>query len=219
MHHEVREEDVLSYLLYPQVYLDYASTYGSSATPACCPRRRFSTGCAAGDEISVEIEAGKTLVVQYMTTSDLHEDGTRTVYFELNGQPRSCASRTSRPRDTCTSIPRPTTEDPNHVAAPDARQGLHGQRQTGRDLSRKGQPLLSVEAMKMEIAVYAPREAKVADVLVDAGQRDRYRRFAGGSGVGQVATAASAGDAEAPDATHDGIRPCAWPSTRRVRST
>ena len=33
-------------------------------------------------------EAGKTLIIKYMTASEPHPDGTRTLFFELNGQPR-----------------------------------------------------------------------------------------------------------------------------------
>src|SRR6202043_4293904 len=49
----------------------------------------FFYGMQPGQEISVDLERGKTLIVRYVTQSEVHEDGTRTVFFELNGQPRS----------------------------------------------------------------------------------------------------------------------------------
>ena len=49
----------------------------------------FFYGLEPGDEVSVDIERGKTLIVRFVAVSDGHEDGTRTVFFELNGQPRS----------------------------------------------------------------------------------------------------------------------------------
>jgi pyruvate carboxylase len=49
----------------------------------------FFYGMEPGEEISVDLERGKTLIVRYLASSEPHEDGTRTVFFELNGQPRS----------------------------------------------------------------------------------------------------------------------------------
>ena len=85
---EPREEDVLSYLLYPQVFLDFdehRQQYGDTST---IPTPNFFYGLQPGEEIAVEIERGKTLIVRYLTTGEVREDGTRTVFFELNGQPR-----------------------------------------------------------------------------------------------------------------------------------
>ena len=53
------------------------------------PTPVFFYGMQPGQEISVDLERGKTLIVRYVTRSEPHEDGTRTVFFELNGQPRS----------------------------------------------------------------------------------------------------------------------------------
>jgi len=49
----------------------------------------FFYGMEPGQEISADLERGKTLIVRYLASSEPHEDGTRTVFFELNGQPRS----------------------------------------------------------------------------------------------------------------------------------
>ena len=57
--------------------------------PAILPTPVFFYGMEPGQEISVDLERGKTLIVRYLATSEPHEDGTRTVFFELNGQPRS----------------------------------------------------------------------------------------------------------------------------------
>ena len=53
-----------------------------------------------GQELSVDLERGKTLIVRYITQSEPHEDGTRTVFFELNGQPRSVrvTDRSQKPK-------------------------------------------------------------------------------------------------------------------------
>ena len=75
--------------MYPKVWLDYARERALYGDPAILPTPVFFYGMEPGQEISVDLERGKTLIVRYLATSEPHEDGTRTVFFELNGQPRS----------------------------------------------------------------------------------------------------------------------------------
>ena len=139
------------------------------------PTPAFFYGLQSGEEISVEIEPGKTLIVKYLTTGEPHEDGTRTVFFELNGQPRevNVAGPIAR-SGSCTSIPRPTRTIPNHVAAPMPGKVSTVAVKKGQAV-KDGERLLSIEAMKMETAVYSPRDAKVADVLVKPGSTIQAR--------------------------------------------
>ena len=84
----VTDAELASHLMYPKVFADYAverATYGDVGT---LPTAAFFYGMEPGQEISIDLERGKSLIVRYVTTSDAHEDGTRTVFFELNGQPR-----------------------------------------------------------------------------------------------------------------------------------
>ena len=66
-------------------FSDHSLQYGDTST---IPTANFFYGLQPGDEIAVEIERGKTLIIRYLTTGEAREDGTRTVFFELNGQPR-----------------------------------------------------------------------------------------------------------------------------------
>ena len=80
--------DVLSYLMYPDVYLKFAKALQSYGDLEALPTPQFFYGMERGEEIMVDIEPGKTLVIKFMTVSEPHPDGYRTVFFELNGQPR-----------------------------------------------------------------------------------------------------------------------------------
>jgi pyruvate carboxylase len=166
--HAPTADDVQSYLMYPQVFTDYEkhlSTYGDTSV---IPTSSFFYGLQSGEEIGVEIESGKTMIIRFLTTGDAHEDGTRTVFFELNGQPRDVNVPDRSLEAGTRRHPKADPEDPNHVAAP-----MPGKISTV--AVNKGQPvkegerLLSIEAMKMETAVYAPRDATVAQVLVKPG--------------------------------------------------
>jgi pyruvate carboxylase len=165
---EPRHEDVLSYLLYPQVFLDYLEHFEQYGDTSTIPTANFFYGLAPGEEIAVEIERGKTLIIRYLTTGEIREDGTRTVFFELNGQPRDIRVTDRSAAATLKKHPKAEPDNPHHVAAPmpgkiasvavGAGQAVHA-----------GERLLSIEAMKMETAVYSPSDSIVAEVLVSAG--------------------------------------------------
>jgi pyruvate carboxylase len=74
---------------YPQVYLDLQKHIEEYDGTQNLPTQPFFFGLSSGGRDRVELEPGKALIVKYLTTSDPHDDGTRTVFFELNGQPRS----------------------------------------------------------------------------------------------------------------------------------
>jgi pyruvate carboxylase len=164
----LREEDVLSYLLYPNVFADYAEHWRQYGDTTVIPTRNFFYGVQPGDEISIHIEAGKTLIIRFLTTGEVHEGGRRTVFFELNGQPREV---TVIDRSAAVAVePRPKADpgNPGHIAAPMPGKVSAIAVRKGQPV-RAGQHLFSMEAMKMETAVSSPVEATVADVLVNVG--------------------------------------------------
>ena len=163
-----REEDVLSYLLYPNVFIDFAEHWRQYGDTDVIPTRNFFYGVPPGDEISVHIEPGKTLIIRFLTTGEAREDGRRTVFFELNGQPREVTVVDRSVAVKAEPRPKADPNNPGHVAAP-----MPGK--VSAIAVRKGQPvkvgqhLFSMEAMKMETAVSSPVEATVTDVLVNVG--------------------------------------------------
>ena len=167
-HHEPREQDVLSYVLYPQVFADYEKHQQLYDNTSVLPTPAFFYGLQSGEEISVEIEPGKTLIIRYLTTGEAREDGTRTVFFELNGQPREVVVADRALEGNLHKHPKADPDDPDHVAAPMPGKVSTVAVKKGQAV-KSGERLLSIEAMKMETAVYCPRDAKVADVLVKPG--------------------------------------------------
>jgi pyruvate carboxylase len=165
---EPSDEDVLSYLLYPQVYVDYDKHRAAYDNTSVLPTPAFFYGLEPGQEITVEIEPGKLLIIKYLTTSDPRDDGTRTVFFELNGQPREVVIADRSLEASLHKHPKADPEDPDHIAAPMPGKVSTVAVKKG-EAVKAGQRLLSIEAMKMETAVYCPRDAKVADVLVKPG--------------------------------------------------
>jgi pyruvate carboxylase len=165
---EVSDDDVQSYLMYPQVFLDFEKHAAQYDNTSVLPTGPFFYGLQRGDEISVEIEPGKTLLIRFLTTSEPHEDGTRTVFFELNGQPRSVEIVDRALEVAARRNPKADADDPNHIGAPMPGKISSVNAKKGQAV-KEGERLLSIEAMKMETAVYSPRAATVADVLVKPG--------------------------------------------------
>ncbi len=167
MRQEPREEDVLSYLLYPQVYMEFLEHRLQFGDTSSIPTAQFFYGLTPGQEIAIEIERGKTLIVRYLTTGEVRDDGTRTVFFELNGQPRDIRVR-DKSVEAAKQSPKADPANPLHVSAPMPGKVSSVVAKVGQRV-KAGDRLLSIEAMKMETAVYSPKEATVGDVLVGPG--------------------------------------------------
>ncbi|MDZ7615521.1 MAG: pyruvate carboxylase [Patescibacteria group bacterium] len=166
--YEPSDRDVLSYLLYPQVFLDFAGHREKFGDTSVIPTRVFFHGLQSNEEITIEVEPGKSLIVSYHTSGDVHEDGARTVFFELNGHPRSVRVVDHSVEGNLHVHPKAEPDNPDHVGASMPGKVSRVTVSKGDEVKR-GQGLLSLEAMKMEAAVYAPRDATVAEVLVETG--------------------------------------------------
>ena len=92
------------------------------------PTPQFYYGMERGDDITVELEPGKTLVIKFLTIGEPHPDGTRTVFFELNGQPREVTVRdkTLEVKQEAQAEGRP--EEPGQIGAPIPGRGLDDRR-------------------------------------------------------------------------------------------
>jgi pyruvate carboxylase len=160
--------EVLSWLLYPRVFEDFARHVIRHADVGVLPTPAFLEGPKLGEELAVDIEPGKTLLIQLLSVGEPHEDGTRTVFFELNGQPRSVSVVDRSLEGQVQKRPKATAGDAREVGAPMPGLVVTVAVRPG-DAVTKGQKLLSLEAMKMETTVYAERDGTVAEVLVGPG--------------------------------------------------
>jgi pyruvate carboxylase len=167
---EVTDEEFASYLMYPKVFLDYMQARQNYGQVTVLPTPMFFYGLEPGDEVSVDIERGKTLIVRFVAVSDGLEDGTRTVFFELNGQPRSV--KVPDRSHVALKPPRrkadPTNQ--NHVAAPMPGTVVTVPVAQGGRVTR-GDVLVTIEAMKMETTVRADHDGTVAEVVTHAGEK------------------------------------------------
>ncbi|MBS8228209.1 pyruvate carboxylase [Vannielia litorea] len=167
---ELDDEDLNGYLMYPKVFTDYAARHEEYGPVRTLPTDTYFYGMEPGDEISVEIDPGKTLEIRLSAMGDTNEDGMAKVFFELNGQPRTVRIPDRRAGATAQARPKAELGNENHIGAPMpgsvATVGVSaGQKVSAGDL------LLTIEAMKMETGLHAERDATVKAVHVTPGEQ------------------------------------------------
>jgi pyruvate carboxylase len=163
------KDEVMSYVMYPDVFIKFARAQESYGSLDVLPTKAFFYGMQTGEEIAIELEPGKTIVVRFLTVGELRPDGHRTVFFELNGQPREVSIRDKAQK--ATGIIKELA-DPNHrghIGSPTPGVVTSVLVEQGQAVT-EGQKLLVLEAMKMQSTVYAPVAGKVAKRLVQPGQ-------------------------------------------------
>jgi pyruvate carboxylase len=160
--------DLMSYLMYPEVYLKFDKNRQIYGDVSVLPTLQFFYGMERGEEIAVELEPGKTLIVKFLTVGEPHPDGTRTVFFELNGQPREVTVTDTSLKKVEPERPKANNSIPGHVAAPIPGAVTSIAVEVGQKVE-KGERLLVMEAMKMQTTVYAPVEGTIQQVLVTSG--------------------------------------------------
>ncbi|HKE43288.1 MAG TPA: pyruvate carboxylase [Steroidobacteraceae bacterium] len=162
------DSELASYLMYPKVFTDYAADRLRFGDASVLPSAVFFYGMEPGDEISLDLERGKTLIVRFVAVSEAHDDGTRTVFFELNGLPRSV-----RAPDRSQVARRPARRkiepgNAGHIGAPMPGTVVTVAVRPGQRVTR-GDLLVSLEAMKMEAAVRAEADGEIAEVIAQPG--------------------------------------------------
>jgi pyruvate carboxylase len=167
---KISHADLMSYLMYPEVFLKFSKARSAYGSLEVLPTPQFFYGLEQGQEIAVELEPGKTLVVKLLTVSDAHPDGTRTIFFELNGQPREVTIRDAALRAMVQARPKSDASEPGQVGAPIPGAISSVAVELGQQV-KKGERLLVLEAMKMQSTVYAPMDGKVTKKLVNVGDK------------------------------------------------
>src|SRR5262249_46471004 len=112
------DREVVTHLLYPRVYPEFQAHVDRYSDVSVLPTPVFFYGMEPGDEVSIDIEEGKTLILKFQTVGDPHADGTRTVFFELNGQPREVLVVDQALVKGVERHPKAEPNNPLHIAAP-----------------------------------------------------------------------------------------------------
>jgi len=161
--------DLLSYALYPKVFLDFMKTADQYGDVSVIDTPTFFYGMRIGEEIEVEIETGKTLIVQMLSIGQARPDGTRIIYFELNGQPREVIIRDESLKSTVVQKVKADPKNDEQIGATMPGTVIKVIVKNG-DRIEPGDHLMITEAMKMETTVQAPFSAIVKEIHVTDGE-------------------------------------------------
>ena len=166
---EATDDDVYSYLMYPQVFLDFAKHLREFSNVSVLPTPSFYYGLRIGEEISVSIEEGKTLVVKLASVGEPDKDGRRTVTYELNGQSREAYISDKKIAPQTKRHKKASLSDPLQVGAPIPGLVAAISVTVGQKIA-KGDKLLMMEAMKMQTTVTAPVDGVVDAIHAQVGE-------------------------------------------------
>ncbi|WP_129689245.1 pyruvate carboxylase [Gottfriedia acidiceleris] len=169
LNRQVTNFDILAYCLYPKVYMDYQKNVESYGDLSVLDTPSFFHGMKLDEEIKVDIERGKTLIVKLVSIGQAQPDGTRVIYFELNGQPREIVVKDYSVKSTVVQKRKGETSNPNHINATMPGTVLNVLVKKG-DVVEKGQTLAITEAMKMETTVQSPFTGVIRDILITSGE-------------------------------------------------
>ncbi|QAS51135.1 pyruvate carboxylase [Halobacillus litoralis] len=163
---QVTSFDMISYALYPKVFMDhqkFTEKYGNLST---LDTPTFFYGMRLGEEMEVEIEQGKTLIVKLVSVGEPQVDGTRTLYFELNGQPREVVVRDENVNASVQERPKVDKSNQKHIGATMPGTVIKVLSTIGEEV-KKGDHLMITEAMKMETTVQAPFDGVIKNIHVE----------------------------------------------------
>ena len=165
---EVTDDDLYSHLMYPAVFADFTKHQREYGDVSVLPTPAFFYGLNPGEEISVEIEEGKVLIIRLISVSPPDKDGRRTLSYELNGIAREAFIVDKGVAPKTKARVKADLADPLQIAAPIPGLVVVLSASVGAKVA-KGDKLFMMEAMKMQTTVYAQAAGVVAEVNAAVG--------------------------------------------------
>jgi len=160
--------DFLSYKLYPKVFEEATEHHSSYSNVFNLPTKNFFYGMDPGEEVVVELERGKTLLITLISVGETDDDGMVTVFFKVNGQTRNIQVRDKNVAVEKVVREKVDKRDDKQIGAP-LQGSLSEILVKNGDQVKKNQPLFIIEAMKMETTVTANEDGKVEEIPLKAG--------------------------------------------------
>ena len=167
---ECSDDDLYAYLMYPQVFKDLVKDINEYGHARVLPTPAFFYGLKPGEEISVEIQEGKILIIKLIYVSEPDKEGLRTLTFELNGRARECVIADKSIKSEVKRRTKADSADKMQIGAPIPAMVSAVTATVGHKV-KKGEKLVILEAMKMQTTVYALNDGIIDQVEVQAGDQ------------------------------------------------
>ncbi|HWR39889.1 MAG TPA: pyruvate carboxylase [Patescibacteria group bacterium] len=164
----VTEKDILAYALYPKVFQNWIQFTKEFGDVSLLDTPTFFYGMLPGEEIKVDIEQGKTLMIKLLAVGTANPEGKRIVSFELNGILREIVIKDKSVKSVVAQRVKADRDHPGHVAAPMSGSVVKILVEKGAKV-KKGTHLIATEAMKMETSIQAAVHGTVTEIYVKPG--------------------------------------------------
>ena len=167
-HKEPTDDDLYSHLMYPQVFADFVKFRKAHSDISVLPTPAYFYGLRDKEEITISLEAGKTLFARLLNLNEPDPTGQRTAIFELNGYPRHVSVAD---KSAAKQVETRAKADPGNllqIGAPMPGMIASMAVSIGHKV-KEGDPILTLEAMKMFTTVTAPCNGTIADLSVAVG--------------------------------------------------
>jgi pyruvate carboxylase len=165
------EDDLYSHLMYPQVFSDFCDFRTKYDNLSGLPTPAFFYGLQIGEEIEIEIDTGKTLIIKLISIGEADSAGRRVLFYELNGMPRESTVTDHSLKSVSTAArEKGTPTDPSHVCAPMPGMVTEVAVSVGQAV-KAGDKLMVLEAMKMLTTVSASADGIITAILAQKGER------------------------------------------------
>ena len=166
---EVGDDDLYSHFMYPEVFAEFAKFTRDYGNVSVLPTAAFFYGLKPAEEISVDIEEGKTLFIRFVSVGDPDKDGRRPVTYELNGITRVAHIADKSAKADKKSRAKADPADPLQSGAPIPGIITSINVSVGTKVA-KGDKLMTMEAMKMQTTIYAAADGVVSEINVQVGE-------------------------------------------------
>jgi pyruvate carboxylase len=163
------EDDVWSYLMYPDVFLKFADFRKAHGDVSVLPTPAYYYGLQDKEEIHISLEEGKTLFVRLLNMTEPDASGQQTAIFELNGYPRHTTVTNKALAKNAVTKTKADPADSSQVGAPMPGMVASIAVSVGQKV-KEGETLLTLEAMKMFAAVSSPNAGTVSEICVKIGE-------------------------------------------------
>lgn len=165
---ELKITDYLSYKFYPKVFEEYNKFRQQYGDVSVVPTPLFLYGMKIGQDTTIEIGKGKTLLIRLLSISPVDDKGNRTVFFKLNGQTRNIEVRDKAIKVERRENKKADKNNDRQIGAP--LQGMLSKLLVKKgDAVKKNQQLFIIEAMKMETIITAPFDGIIANIELASG--------------------------------------------------
>lgn len=166
LYEDMTVNDFLSAKLYPKVFKDFYDHQIKYGKVMNIPSKNFFYGMKPGEEIFIELDKGKNLLIKYKSQTAPDDDGMVTVFFDVNGQGRNIKVKDENIVVEKVVHQKADANNENEVGSP-LQGSLSAIMVKEGEVVKRNQPLFIVEAMKMETTITATKDGKVSRIVLN----------------------------------------------------